>query len=105
MESANLVVWVKYGSGGQAVQVSVPSDSNVDNLKEAIKKKLFMALKDYDVSQIGLVEDVKEGAKVVVYAPDAPVSAIVSGQRANNPILIETTGNKVISFLYRGVDY
>ena len=102
--SANLVVWVKYGSGG-ATKVKVSSDCDVNDLIKAIKLELFMALKDYDVTQIDLVEDVKEGAKVVVYAPDAPVSDIVGGNSASNPILIETTGNKVISFLYRGVDY
>ncbi len=93
--SANLVVWVKYGSG-EAVKVKVSSDCDVNDLKEAIKEKLFMALKDYDASQIILEEDVKEGAKVVVYAPDAPVSDIVGGNSASNPILIRTTGNIIM---------
>ena len=96
MESVNLVVvWVKYGSG-QAVQVSVPSDCDVNDLKEAIKLELFMALKDYDASQIDLVEDVKEGAEEVVYRSGEQVSAIVSGKSDLNPIHIRTTGNIIM---------
>jgi hypothetical protein len=102
--SANLVVWVKYGSG-RATRVEVPSGCVVDGLIKAIKLELSDELNGIGLSQIDLVEDVKEGAKVVVYASDAPVSDIVGGNSASNPILIETTGNKVISFLYRGVDY
>ena len=36
--SANLVVWVKYGSG-EAVKVKVSSDCDVNDLKEVIKEK------------------------------------------------------------------
>ena len=93
--SANLVVWVKYGSG-RATKVKVSSDCDVNDLIKAIKLELFMALKDYDVTQIDLVEDVKEGAEEVVYRSGEQVSAIVSGNSASNPILIRTTGNIIM---------
>ena len=93
--SANLVVWVKYGSG-EAVKVKVSSDCDVNDLKEAIKEKLCDELNGIGLSQIILEEDVKEGAEEVVYAPDTPVSDIVGGNSASNPIFIRTTGNIIM---------
>jgi hypothetical protein len=43
MESANLVVWVKYGTG-RSVEVSVPSDCNVSRLIKVIKGELYVVL-------------------------------------------------------------
>ena len=49
VQSVDLFVWVRYGNG-RAVKVSVPSTCDVSDLIDAIKGKLSVVLRDYDVS-------------------------------------------------------
>jgi hypothetical protein len=97
----SLVVWVKYGTG-RSVEVSVPSDCNVNGLIKLIKGELFVVLKDYDVSQIELCKPVDEhkeggehkGGEETAYRPGKLVSDILAeGVEVDdeNPILIRTT--------------
>jgi hypothetical protein len=101
MESANLVVWVKYGTG-RSVKVSVPSGDDVSDLKKLIKGELSIELRDYGVSQIELCKPVEErkeggehkGGEETAYRPGRRVSTILDegvGVDDENPILIRTT--------------
>jgi hypothetical protein len=63
MDSPNLVVWVKYGTG-QAVKVSVPSGYDVSDLIKAIKGELSDELMGIGLSLIELYkpeDEHKEG--------------------------------------------
>jgi hypothetical protein len=99
MESTNLVVWVKYGTG-RSVEVSVPSDCNVNGLIKVIKGELSDELMGIGLSLIELYkpeEERKEGGEHkegdASYSANVLVSAILGGfvGTFENPILIRTT--------------
>jgi len=100
---SELKVWVRYGKG-RPVEVNVPSECNVNDLIEAIKKELSDELKDYDVSQIylhGPKQDRKEGGEhkdgeeETDYRPGRRVSDVLLnegvGTSDETTILIRTT--------------
>jgi hypothetical protein len=99
MESANLVVWVKYGTG-RSVKVSVPPGYDVSDLIKVIKGELSPKLDAIAVDEIELCkpkEERKEGGEhkggEESYPPNVLVSAILGGLVGTfeNPILIRTT--------------
>jgi hypothetical protein len=101
MESTNQKVWVKYGTG-RSVEVSVPSDCNVNGLIKVIKGELSDELMGIGLSLIELYkpeEERKEGGEhkdgeETAYRPGRRVSDILAervGVDDENPILIRTT--------------
>ena len=98
----NLKVWVKYGKG-QPVEVSVPPECNVNDLKKAIKRELSDELTGIGLSQIflhGPKQDRKEGGEhkdgeeETDYDPGLSVSAVLGqgvGVDSKHPMLIRTT--------------
>ena len=104
---ANLKVWVRYGKG-QPVEVSVPPECNVNDLKKAIKRELSVVLTGIGLSYIflhGPKQDRKEGGEhkdgeeETDYEPDVLVSVILQGgvgQTSRKAILIRTTAQQGI---------
>jgi hypothetical protein len=101
MESTNLVVWVKYGTG-HAVKVSVPPCRDVSDLIEVIKDKLSPDLDAFSVGRIELYKPEEErkeggehkGGEETAYRPSKLVSDILTervGVDDENPIFIRTT--------------
>ena len=98
--NTDLSVWVSYGKD---FRVKVSRDCDVNDLIEAIKTKLNIVLKDYDVIQIELWKkkeqrkeggEYKNGEEEEAYRPDALVSAILGtgvGASASNPFIVRTT--------------
>ena len=99
--NTDMPVWV---SCGKKFKVIVSRNCDVNDLIEAIKTKLNIALKDYDVSQIELWgkkkerkkgEEYKGGEEEELYDPDALVSSVILdsgvGLTAANPFIVRTT--------------
>jgi hypothetical protein len=96
MDSPNLVVWVKYGTG-HAVKVSVPSGYDVSDLIKAIKTELELTERLFEIELCK--PERKEGGEhkdgeETAYRPGRRVSTILDegvGVDDENPIFIRTT--------------